>query len=340
MFRYKIAVLASVFTLHFSLHAGWTPAKYSGEFLSVGMGARALGMGSAHAALANDVTALYWNPAGLSRMQTWQAHAMHSERFAGTVNWDVIGLGIPMRNGRSLAIGFLRLGVDDIPYTKLLDPNRQLGEVYVDATGQTVRNVPYVDSYMTHSESAFYLSYALRKNDQWAFGLNVKTLFKKSGFNDAWGLGFDAGVQYQMFSNLRLGAMLSDGTGTLVAWDTGRKEMIRPKVTFGAASSVHWKTFEFAPACDMEINLENRGDANQLSMGRAGIDFRAGFEVQYKKLLAIRLGADRGYFATGAGFTFKGLALDYGFSPHEDLGNTHRISVTLFRNPFKSQRQK
>ena len=41
-------------------------AKYAGEFLSLGVGGRALGMGGASVALANDVTAGYWNPAGLA----------------------------------------------------------------------------------------------------------------------------------------------------------------------------------------------------------------------------------------------------------------------------------
>jgi len=43
-------------------------AKYAGEFISTGVGGRALAMGGAFVAVANDVTAGYWNPAGLSRI--------------------------------------------------------------------------------------------------------------------------------------------------------------------------------------------------------------------------------------------------------------------------------
>ena len=44
--------------------------KYAGEFLSIGVGGRALGMGGAYVALANDVTAGYYNPAGLAQYNT------------------------------------------------------------------------------------------------------------------------------------------------------------------------------------------------------------------------------------------------------------------------------
>jgi hypothetical protein len=54
-----------------TLIAGETKvAKYAGEFLSIGIGGRALGMGSAAVALASDVTAGYWNPAGLVNVKS------------------------------------------------------------------------------------------------------------------------------------------------------------------------------------------------------------------------------------------------------------------------------
>src|SRR5271167_1887126 len=56
-----------------------TPAKYAGEFIAIGVGGRALGLGGAYAALANDVTAGYWNPAGLSDLAYPQFILMHDE---------------------------------------------------------------------------------------------------------------------------------------------------------------------------------------------------------------------------------------------------------------------
>ena len=58
-------------------------AKYSNEFLSVGVWARALSMANANVASVNDVTAGYWNPAGLQLQKSnLQVGLMHAEYFA------------------------------------------------------------------------------------------------------------------------------------------------------------------------------------------------------------------------------------------------------------------
>ena len=64
-------------------------AKYSNEFLAIGVGARALGMGNAYVAVTDDVTSGYWNPAGLTAMSSpYQVGLMHSEYFAGVAKYD------------------------------------------------------------------------------------------------------------------------------------------------------------------------------------------------------------------------------------------------------------
>ena len=63
--------------------------KYSNEFLSIGVGARALGMSNSYITSVNDVTAGYWNPAGLLGIKNQhQVALMHSEYFAGIAKYD------------------------------------------------------------------------------------------------------------------------------------------------------------------------------------------------------------------------------------------------------------
>ena len=76
--RIIIPVLLFIVNLSF----GQT-AKYSNEFLSIGVGARSLGMANATVANINDVTSGYWNPAGLAALETeFDAGLMHAEYFA------------------------------------------------------------------------------------------------------------------------------------------------------------------------------------------------------------------------------------------------------------------
>ena len=92
-------------------------AKYGADFLAGGVGGRALGMGGAYVALANDVTAGYWNPAGLNATAYPEAAYMHAERFDGIVQFDY-GAGVFPVNARStVGISFFRSGVDDIANT-------------------------------------------------------------------------------------------------------------------------------------------------------------------------------------------------------------------------------
>ena len=89
--------------------------KYGGDFLSVGGGARPLGMGSAFTSVTGDVLSGYWNPAGLSQVRDWQFAYMHSERFSGVVGYDYGAIAMPVQGSDGVvALSFFRQGVDGI----------------------------------------------------------------------------------------------------------------------------------------------------------------------------------------------------------------------------------
>src|SRR6266852_4289210 len=97
-----LAVSVVILMLPALVHAA-SRAKYAGEFIAIGVGGRALGLGGAYAALANDVTAGYWNPAGLSNMMYPQIILMHDERFGGLVNYDYGAAATPLGANATLA---------------------------------------------------------------------------------------------------------------------------------------------------------------------------------------------------------------------------------------------
>ena len=183
-------------------------AKYSNEFLSVGVGARALSMANANVASVNDVTAGYWNPAGLNLQQSnLQVGLMHAEYFAGIAKYDFIGGSKRLDSNSVAGITFIRFGVDNIPNTTEL----------IDANG----NVDYsrIKSFNA-VDAAVLLSYArnITKIKGLKIGANAKIIRRKLGdFAGAWGFGLDAGAMYD-YKKWRFAAMARDVTGTFNAW--------------------------------------------------------------------------------------------------------------------------
>ena len=64
----------------------------SANFLELGFGGAALSMGDSYVSMANDVSSIYWNPAGLGYLKTNQLMIMHQPWFAG-INSSFVGLG-------------------------------------------------------------------------------------------------------------------------------------------------------------------------------------------------------------------------------------------------------
>ena len=93
------------------------------------MGARALGMGSAFVAIADDATATYWNPAGLTKVKKHSFSAMYSDTFStgdgsflgkGLVNYNFVNYVHQIEDIGSLGLSWIRLGIDDIPRTTFI----------------------------------------------------------------------------------------------------------------------------------------------------------------------------------------------------------------------------
>lgn len=336
----KIRALVVVATLvSASAVAETGVAKYAGEFISLGVGGRALGMGGAFVALANDVTAGYWNPAGLAQINYPQFTLMHDEQFGSLVNYDYGAVAIPFGSNTSLGFSVIRLGVDDIADTRNagVDIN---GNLTYDPN-QFSRVDPSKVTYFNAADWAFYFSYAKKQSDDFTYGANVKIIRRELGDASATGIGLDVGVWYTPFDNVQLGANLQDVTTTFLAWNTGRNELISPTMKVGTAYFIEAFGGRFAPAIDFDVRFEGRKYSSLAHLGPVSFDLHSGLEFQFKSLVALRVGySDVKQLTMGAGMRLPKLNIDYSFAKFDatnQLGNTHRISLmfTLEAEQFK-----
>lgn len=306
--------------------------KYGGEFLAIGVGGRASGMGGAQTSLVNDVTAGYWNPAALAHINYPQIALMHEEHFGSLVNYNYAAVAIPYDKDMSLGLSIIRLSIDGIPDTRnaLYDSN---GDGIIDI--HTDRFDYSKITEFNNTDWAFFLTFAKRQLDNFYWGANIKIIRRDIAEYSATGIGFDIGAFYQPFNSLLLGLNFQDITTTLVAWDTGRNELITPTLKLGAAYLINLLGGVLSPALDIDTRFENRKFASNLNLGPVSFDFHTGVEYNYKNIAALRIGySDVKQLTIGAGIKLPKMAIDYSYSrvngnQDETLPASHRISLLL-----------
>lgn len=270
--------------------------KYSNEFLSIGVNARAIGMGNSQVASANGAFAGYWNPAGIrSLSSSSQLAGGFTSIFSGAANYGYLSYALPIGD-KSKAIGFtfIRLGVDDIANTiNLIDPD---GAVNYD-------NI----STFSVADNALLLSYAqpLGRSDRLSAGVNAKLIYRSAaGFSRAIGFGLDLGFRYSI-DDLTIGLMLQDVSTTFNAWThnltqeqkdvllqtdniipTNTIESTLPTIRLGGAYNTYFGgNFRLSPELQIDISLDGKSS----SVLRFA-DLKVGTELAYKEFAFLRLG--------------------------------------------------
>ncbi len=279
--------------------ASGQPPKYSNEFLSIGVGARALGMSNAFVAIANDATAGYWNPAGLTQLNSsMQLSLMHTQYFAGIARYDYGAVAFRTAGNHHFGISFIRFGVDDIPDTSEL----------IDAEGNI--NYDRIRSFSA-SDNALLLSYARRlpANENLRLGFSAKILRRTAGsFAGAWGFGLDAGLQYQ-HEQWHFAAVARDITSTFNAWSfdldenmrelfslTGNQipenslEIALPRLIIGAARDIRM-TDDLGLLASLDMIITTDGTRNVLIKGDPfSVEPNAGLELNFRNMIFLRAG--------------------------------------------------
>jgi len=324
-------------------------AKYSNDFLSIGVGARSLAMGRAVTSHINDVSSGFWNPSGLAGLQTdYQGLLMHSEYFAGIAKYDYGAFSKRIDSTSGLAVSVIRFGIDDIPNTiNLINSNGQIDYSRISS--------------FSAQDYGFYVSYGRKvKIPGLRLGGSAKVVRRTLGeFGNSWGFGLDAGLQYQR-GKWNFGLLAKDISTTFNAWtynidestkevflQTGNEipensmEITLPQFILGASRKFEFKKFSAL----FEINTVVTTDGMRNTFIKSDIfsvDPQAGLELGYQGLVFLRAGIcnfqeiqDRGQRIQtaqpnfGLGVKLFNLRLDYALTNVGDATGllTHVFSL-------------
>ena len=179
----------------------------SAGFLEIGVGGTGIAMGDASVASTNDLSAIYWNPAGLAALKTNEALFMY-QPWVVDVNSMFTGFALPVPGIGTIGVGVFGLNYGDIDVTTL---------EYQNGTGEQYTAMDY----------NFSLSYA-RSIVQWfSFGATFKYINSKIWHTSSNAMAVDLGVLVQtpFFSTngkekngLRIGMSISN-YGTKIRYD-------------------------------------------------------------------------------------------------------------------------
>ena len=93
----------------------------SAQFLKIGVGARAMALGGSFTALANDVSTLYWNPAGITNLNGFSFAVSHTEWFAD-ISHDFAGVVYPLSSSDIIALNVVALNTGEQEVTTVTQP--------------------------------------------------------------------------------------------------------------------------------------------------------------------------------------------------------------------------
>jgi len=206
MYRRNIIIAISLFLLlSIATYADFAFSKVGTagmKFLQIGVDARSTAMGTAVAATGNDISALYWNPAGIVNLSNNNVIAGYTRWFSD-IQYTYFGYTMDMGLNGAFGLQFAMLGMGQMNETTI---------EYPEGTGKT----------FSSSDMLFGISYSKNFTDKFAFGFTAKYIMETIWDLSASTIGIDIGVLYQTgVENLRIGGVMRNFGGQ--AQFTGRQ---------------------------------------------------------------------------------------------------------------------
>ncbi|MFA4923667.1 MAG: PorV/PorQ family protein [Ignavibacteriaceae bacterium] len=307
----------------------------SGQFLKIDVGAKAVSMGGAFVAEANDVSSLFWNPAGISYLPYNSTMFSHGYWLADTKH-DFAGLVFKFGNNQAVGLSYTVLNYGEMKVRT---------EIYPEGTGE----------FFSASDYSLALSYAFRITEDFGIGFTGKYIGQQIWNMNASNLAFDIGVLYRTpIKGLNLGMSVSNisskvkfaGKDNFIYYSYDPTKKGASDKIFAEIKMDEWDLPLFyrvgisAKLIDDEIHaLTLNVDANHPNDYSESVN--TGAEYAFKERIFLRVGykalfkkeSQEGLNA-GIGFVYYftdyvPLHLDYAYSDFGILGSIQRVGVEL-----------
>jgi len=301
-------ILVPALILFFGVSYAFALATPTEDLMKIGAGARPMGMGKAFTAVADDGNSVFFNPAGLAQLKSWQFTSMYVNMMEGDLPYTLVSASVPFR-AVNFGLGAIATGVSNIP-----------------SPGSG--SLTYFDYY----DRLIFLSCATtNKYGNLSVGANLKYFqkgFSSSVGNTGSGVNLDLGIKLQPEEDLMLGANIQNVLPTDVVWTSGAQDEIPPLLKLG------WGAWVLGKKAMLAADVEKALTRSQPAL------FHFGGEWPVNNFLCLRGGVDQIASAAsivtsnptaGISLTLGGARFDYAYHPYQDLTNyaSHFISFSF-----------
>ncbi len=288
------------------------------QFLKMGVGGRATAMSDAFIAVADDASALYWNPAGLAFAKQNEVMFSHNS-WVADISQEFVG-------------GFYKLSESDVIGLSLTSLHMENMEV-------TDEFNPFGNGqYFGFGDISFAFSYSRKMTDQFSIGLSVRYVEETLDRLKMRGVLIDIGTMYWTgLGSTRFAVAVTnfgnefapDGEVTLWGGRTNSKwQAFSPPTMFRIG-------FAFEPLQTVKNRITTSIQLNHPNDNSENISI--GAEYDYAKIVSLRAGykinVDEQGLTAGAGVNLPlgigNVSVDYGYSAFSRLGSIHRFSVDV-----------
>jgi len=288
------------------------------QFLKIGVGGRATSMGDAFVAVANDVSALYWNPAGLAQSDKNEIMFSHNT-WVIDIGHEFLGVAYHLSSNDVLGASVTALHMDDMAVTT---------EVQPFGTGE----------YFSFGDLSISLSYSRKMTEQFSFGASIRYIEETLDKLKMRGVMVDLGTYYWTGLGTTRFAVTISNFGNELAPDG-------EVVLFGGRKNDSWQSFSPPTMFRIGFALEPyQTEAHRITSSIQlnhpndnSENVSTGFEYAWKEMFFLRGGykfnVEEQNISFGAGIKMDlelaSINLDYAFSNFERLGSVHRFSIIL-----------